>query len=86
MFFYGRVSKAVWLPLTYDGIPDKIEDLHLLLCLFVVVFYFCQKIFFSDAIKGHKADSFYINLCDIIHYRNGVFYCCFACGFVAVAT
>ena len=40
---------------------------------------------FSEVIRGMKP-KLYINVCVIILYINCVFYCCCACGFVAMAT
>ena len=44
-----------------------------------------SKIFFSEVIKGINL-KLYINVCVIILYITYVFYCCCACGFVAMAT
>ena len=43
------------------------------------------KTFFSEAIRGMKL-KLRINVCVIMLYINYVFYCCCACGFVAMAT
>ena len=42
-------------------------------------------IFFSEVIRGMKL-KLCINVCVIIFYINYFFYCCCACGFVAMAT
>ena len=44
-----------------------------------------SKIFFSDVIRRMKL-KLCINVCVIMVYINCVFYCCRACGFVAMAT
>ena len=44
-----------------------------------------SKIFFSEVIRGMKL-KLCINVCVIILYIKYVFYCCCACGFVAMAT
>ena len=44
-----------------------------------------SKIFFSEVIRGMKL-KLCINVCVFILYINYVFYCCSACGLVAMAT
>ena len=44
-----------------------------------------SKVVFSEVIRGTKL-KLCINVCVIILYINCVFYCCCACGFVAMAT
>ena len=44
-----------------------------------------SKIFFSEVIRGVNL-KLSINVCVIILYINYVFYCCCACGLVAMAT
>ena len=43
-----------------------------------------SKIFFSEVIRGMKL-KLCINVCVIMLYINYVFYCCCACGFIAMA-
>ena len=48
---------------------------------------FSKKIFknFSEVIRGMKL-KLCINVCVIILYINCILYCCWACGFIAMAT
>ena len=47
-----------------------------------------KKIFKTLLLRSHKGMKlkFCINVCVIILYINCVFYCCCACGFIAMAT
>ena len=51
----------------------------------IVDFDWLPKIFFSEVIRGMKL-ILGINVCVIMLYINYVFYCCCACGFIAMAT